>query len=155
LKSLNLILILTIFLVFQTGISQNISVVHVQELEFGAFYFTGDSGGSTITVSNTGKWSATGNIQQVNSNYQAAAFRISTDSETEIRVQADKPIINILNKKGESISLETGVSYPEFPSAKQGFPAQVFIGGTLNVDSEVSTGNYSGEISINFSIHNE
>lgn len=142
---------------FQTGTSQSISVVNVQGLEFGAFYFTGDPGGSSITISNTGIWSSTGNIQLVNSTYQAAAFRISTDSETEIRVQADKPIITFFNNnnEGESISLETGVLYPEFPRVKQGFPAQVFIGGTLNVSSEVSSGDYSWEISINFSIHNE
>lgn len=140
---------------FQTGTSQSISVVNVQGLEFGAFYFTGDSTGTTVTVSNTGVWSATGNINRVNSNYQAAAFTISTDSQTEISVQASRPIINIFNNKGESISLETGVSYPEFPRVQQGMPAQVFIGGTLNVSSEVSNGDYSGEISINFSIHNE
>ena len=154
-KSINLILILTIFLVFQTGTSQSINVVNVQGLEFGAFYFTGDSVGTTITVSNTGIWSATGNLNRVNSTYQAAAFTISTDSETEISVQVDRPIINIFNNKGESISLETGVSYPEFPIVQQGFPAQVLIGGTLNVISEVSTGDFSGEILINFSIHNE
>lgn len=89
LKSINLLLILTTFLIFQTGTSQSISVVNVQGLEFGSFYFTGNPGGSTITVSNTGTWSSSGNIQRVNSTYQAAAFRISTDSETEIRVQAD------------------------------------------------------------------
>lgn len=136
--------------------AQNIFVSAEQELSFGDFYFSGKSGG-TVSISNTGLWSSTGNVHQINSTYQPAGFIISTDSRTPVKIQVDAPTGILTNSEGRSMSLTLNEVDIMYHSIQEGSPAQVFLGGTLEIDPEAvsSPGGYSGNVSIRVTIYNE
>jgi len=154
LKPLNLIILVIVALVFQSGISQNLFVVNTQVLSFGSFYFLGATGG-TLSVSNTGIRTSTGNIQEVNSSFLVAAFTLTTDSLNPVNIAIKSSPTTLTNGVGDSMSLEAGISNPANPVIQAGSSAQIFIGGTITVASEVPAGDYNGDLFITFSIINE
>jgi len=154
LKPLNLIILVIVALVFQSGISQNLSVYNDQGLSFGSFYLLGATGG-TLSISNTGIRTSTGNIQEVNSSFLVAAFTLSTDSVNPINITISSSPTTVSNGVGDTMSLEAGISNPANPVVQAGSPVQIFIGGTITVASEVLAGNYNGELFITFSIMSE
>ena len=145
---------LLLFLVSLNGSAQNISVVAEQGLKLGTFYITGTSSGS-VSVNSTGSWSASSNIHSVNSTHSAAVFTLSTDSTEPINVQVDQPGAYLMNSKGDKLFLETTYASPQTVSIQQGVPAQMHLGGTLTVDAQAAPGDYTGELFVTFSIHNE
>ena len=153
-KPLKLIILLIVALVFHSGISQNLTVFNDQELSFGSFYLVGPSGGS-LSVSNTGIRTSTGNIQEVNSSFLVSAFTLSTDSVNPVNITISSSPTTLSNGIGNTMSLEAGISNPENPVVQSGAPVQIFIGGTITVASEVPAGDYNGELFITFSIMNE
>lgn len=138
------------------SMAQNIFISAEQELSFGNFYFSGKSGG-TVTISNNGTWSSTGNIHQINSTYQPAGFIISTDSPVPVKIQVSTPSSALTNAEGKSMSLTLNEPDKVVHSIQEGSPVQVFLGGTLEIDPEAvsSPGGYSGNISIRVTIYNE
>lgn len=136
--------------------AQNIFVSAEQELSFGDFYFSGKSGG-TVSISNEGIWSSTGNVHQISSTYQPAGFIISTDSRTPVKIQVEAPTRIPTNAEGKSISLTLNEVDTMYHSVQEGSPVHVFLGGTLKIDPEAvsSPGGYSGNISIRVTIYNE
>lgn len=153
-KPLKLVTFLIVALVFHSGISQNITVFNDQELSFGSFYLVGPSGGS-LSVSNTGIRTSTGNIQEVNSSFLVSAFTLSTDSVNPVNITISSSPTTLSNGIGNTMSLEAGISNPENPVVQSGAPVQIFIGGTITVASEIPAGDYSGDLFITFSIMNE
>ena len=153
-KPLNLIILVIVALVFQSGISQNLSVYNDQGLSFGSFYLLGATGG-TLSVSNTGIRTATGSIQDVNSSFLVSAFTLSTDSLNPVNIAITSSPTTLSNANGDSISLEAGVSNPANPIVQAGAPVQIFIGGTITIDREIPAGDYIGDLFITFSIINQ
>lgn len=153
-KALNLIALFIVALVFQSGISQNLTVYNDQGLSFGSFYLLGATGG-TLSVSNTGIRTSTGNIQEVNSSFLVSAFTLSTDSLNPVNIAITSSPITLTNANGDSMSLEAGISNPANPVVQSGSPVQIFIGGTITVASEVPAGDYNGDLFITFSIMSE
>jgi len=151
LKPLNLIILVIVALVFQSGISQTLSVYNDQGLSFGSFYLLGATGGN-LSVSNTGIRTSTGNIQEVNSSFLVSAFTLSTDSVNPVNITISSSPTTVSNGVGDTMSLEAGISNPANPVVQAGSPVQIFIGGTITVASEVPAGNYNGELFITFSI---
>jgi hypothetical protein len=151
---LNRIILFIVAMVFQSGISQNLTVYNDQVLSFGSFYLLGATGG-TLSVSNTGIRTATGSIQDVNSSFLVSAFTLSTDSVTPVNITISSSPTTLSNGVGDTMSLEAGISNPENPVVQAGSPVQIFIGGTITVSSEVPAGNYSGDLFITFSIMSE
>jgi hypothetical protein len=153
-KALNLITLLIVAMVFQSGISQNLTVFNDQGLSFGSFYLLGATGG-TLSVSNTGIRTSTGNIQDVNSSFLVAAFTLSTDSVNPVNITISSSPTTVSNGVGDTMSLEAGISNPANPAVQAGSPVQIFIGGTITVASEIPAGDYNGELFITFSIMSE
>ena len=154
-KPLNLIILFIAALVFHSGISQNLTVFNDQELSFGSFYLLGATGGS-LSISNTGDRTTKGNIQEVNSSsFLVSAFTLSTDSLNPVNITITSSPTTLSNANGASMSLEAGISKPVNPVVQAGDLVKIFIGGTITVDSEVPAGDYTGELFITFSIHNE
>ena len=123
-------------------------------MSFGSFYLNGAPGGS-LSVSNTGIRTTTGNIQEVNSSFLVSAFTLSTDSVDPGNITISSSPTTLSNVNGDTMSLEAGISNPENPVVQAGSPVQIFIGGTVTVASEVPAGDYSGELFVTFSIMNE
>lgn len=153
-KPLKLIILLIVALVFHSGISQNLTVFNDQNLSFGSFYLLGATGGS-ISISNTGIRTTTGNIQDVNSSFLVSAFTLSTDSLNPVNITITSSPTTLSNGNGDTINLEAGISNPANPTVQAGAPVQIFIGGTITIDNEIPAGDYNGNLFITFSIMNE
>ena len=123
-------------------------------MSFGSFYLLGATGG-TLSISNTGIKTTTGNIQEINSSFLVAAFTLSTDSLNPVNIAITSSPSTLSNGQGDSISIEAGISNPENPIVQAGAPIQIFIGGTITVDREIPAGDYNGDLFITFSIINE
>ncbi|MBK5194095.1 MAG: DUF4402 domain-containing protein, partial [Flavobacteriaceae bacterium] len=121
------------------------------DLSFGSFYLLGATGGS-LSISNTGIRTTTGNIQEVNSSFLVSAFTLSTDSLNPINITVTSSLATLSNGVGNSMSLEAGISNPSNPVVQSGAPVQIFIGGTITVANEIPAGDYNGELFITFSI---
>ncbi len=150
-----LILILiasTVKLVF----AQPIEVINTQYLNFGVFCQNDDAGG-TVTISNTGSRSATGNMTLFSSSHSCAAYTITTDSTNQFSLQISQPEIDISGSDGGSMLLQIGSSNPEFPTVISGQPATIYLGGTLKVASrsENPAGTYSGNYLLYFNFYYE
>lgn len=141
---------------FKMVLSQSIAITNTQDLNFGIFCQTDDIGG-TVTVSNTGTRSATGNITFIGQTFSYAAFTITTDSINQFSLQIDKPAISLSGSNGGSMLLQIGTSNPEFPSLVIGSPAIVYIGGTLTLGtrSESPSGMYGGNYLLYFNFYYE
>jgi len=149
-------LLILLISMFEMVSSQPIEITNTQDLALGTFSQFDDVGG-TVTVSNTGSRSATGNVTLIGSTFSYAAFTITTDSTDQFSLQIDKPAISLSGSNGGSMSLQIGTANPEFPSVVFGSPATVYIGGTLTVGTSSAnpSGGYSGNILLTFDFHYE
>jgi hypothetical protein len=150
-----LLLILLTFL-SEKVLSQSIEITNNQDIDFGTFSQYDDVGG-TVTVSNTGSRSNTGNIIFIGSTFSYASFTITTDSTNLFSLEIDKPTISLLGSNGGSMSLQISTANPEFPSVVSGSPAIVYIGGTLTVGTRSTNppGAYSKNYILTFNVHYE
>jgi hypothetical protein len=151
------LIIILLFSICSIGQSQNIHIAVEQDLSFGDFYFSGNTASGTVTLSNNGEWSATGNIHQLRSNHQPAVFNISTESRTPVNVGVEILTRTLTNQNGDVITLDTKDSRITFYKIRRGYPARVFIGGSLKITpkTEYSQGDYKGSISIIVTAYNE
>lgn len=146
---------LLLFVVTNTR-GQNIYVSAEQELDFGVFYLSNDSRGA-ITISNTGDWTASGNINLLNSNHHPAVFYISTDSSEPIKVEVVAFVQKLYNSKGNEMQITVLNYKPSVYTIQANFPVQILVGATLVVNSKValSSGNYAGTLSLSVSTLND
>jgi hypothetical protein len=154
LKSLLFVLL---FLDGTVAQSQKIHIAVEQNLFFGDFYLSSGTDSGTVSLSNNGEWSATGNIHQLLSNHQPAIFSISTKSQTFVNVRVEVTTGNLSNENGNAISLDPKDSGIQFYKVKRGFPVTISIGGTLKITptNKNYQGNYQGSISITGVIYSE
>lgn len=129
-------------------------VYTVQNLSFGAFAH-GNTGGS-ITVSNTGTRTSTGDVIPLNLgvSYNNAIFEIEAPPGTIISI-LNGPDATLTGSNGGSMLLSIGNSSPVSPFSNSLAPpsrTQINIGGTLTVGGSGSAppGIYSGTIYITF-----
>jgi hypothetical protein len=157
---LNLLKPLLFVLLFLDGAvaqSQKIHIAVEQNLFFGDFYLSSGTDSGTVSLSNNGEWSSTGNIHQLLSNQQPAIFNISTKSKTPVTVRVEVITGNLSNENGYAISLHPEDSGIQFYKVKRGFPETISIGGTLRITPKNKNyqGNYKGSISITATVYSE
>jgi len=157
LKLLKSSLLVLLFLVGALARSQKIDIAVEQNLFFGDFYLSNGTDSGTVSLSNNGEWSSTGNIHQLLSNHQPAVFNISTKSKTPVNVRVEVMTGTFINANGNTISLHPEDSGIQFCKVKRGFPVIISIGGTLNITPKNKNyqGNYKGSISITATVHTE
>jgi hypothetical protein len=146
-----------LFLFGTVAQAQKIYITTEQSLVFGDFYFSSGTDSGIISLSNTGEWSATGNIHQLRSNHQPAVFIISTESKTPVNVRVDVMTGTLSNENGNAISLDPEDSGIQFCKVQRGFPATISIGGSLEITpkNKNDQGDYQGSISITGVIYSE
>ncbi|MCX6270587.1 MAG: DUF4402 domain-containing protein [Bacteroidetes bacterium] len=123
----------------------SLTVSTQQHLDFGSFCITGPTGG-TITVSNTGVRTATGDISLIGSSCSVAIFIVEVPVGTSL-ITVLEPDTKLSSNNGESITLHTGTSEPAFPYTTISGTTEIQVGGTLTVKgSQVNPpGNYRGD----------
>lgn len=126
----------------------------VQNISFGAFAH-GNTGGS-ISVSNTGMRTATGDVVPLNLgiSYYNAIFEIEAPPGAIISI-LNGPDATLTGSNGGSMLLSIGSSSPISPFSNSLAPpsrTQISIGGTLTVGNSGSAppGTYTGTIYITF-----
>ena len=151
------LLFVLLFLVSAVAQSQKIYITTEQNLFFGDFYLSSGTDSGTVSLSNNGEWSSTGNIHQLLSNQQPAIFNISTKSKTPVNVRVEVMTGTFINAKGNTISLHPEDSGIQFCKVKRGFPEIISIGGTLKITPKNKNyqGNYKGSISITATVYME
>jgi hypothetical protein len=151
------LLFVLLFLVGAVAQSQKIHIAVEQNLFFGDFYLSSGTDSGTVSLSNNGEWSSTGNIHQLLSNQQPAIFNISTKSKTPVNVRVEVMTGTFINAKGNTISLHPEDSGIQFCKVKRGFPEIISIGGTLKITPKNKNyqGNYKGSISITATVYME
>jgi hypothetical protein len=129
-------------------------VYTVQNMNFGAFAH-GNSGGS-ITISNTGTRTSTGDVVPLNLgvSYYNAIFEIEAPPGAIISI-LNGPDATLTGSNGGSMLLSIGNSSPISPFTNSLAPptrTQINIGGTLTVGGSGSAppGTYTGTIYITF-----
>jgi len=154
LKSLLLVLL---FFVCSTARSQDIYITVEQNLVFGDFYLSSGTDSGTVSVSNNGEWSSTGNIHQLLSNHQPAVFNISTKSKTPVNVRVEVMTGTLSNENGYTISLNPQDSGVQFCKVQKGLPVTISIGASLEITpkNKNDQGDYQGNISITATVHME
>lgn len=154
LKSLLLVLL---FLFGAVSQAQKIHITVEQNLVFGDFYLSNGTDSGTISLSNTGEWSATGNIHQLLSNHQPAVFNISTKSKTPVNVRVEVMTGTLSNENGYTISLHPQDSGIQFCKVRKGFPVTISRGANLEITPKNKNylGDYQGNISITATVHTE
>lgn len=151
------VLFVLLFFACAVAQSQKFHIAVEQNLVFGDFYLSSGTDSGTVSVSNNGEWSSTGNIHQLLSNHQPAVFNISTKSQTPVHVRVDVTTGTLINANGYAISLDPKDSGIQFYKVQRGFPVTVSIGGSLKITPKNKNyqGDYQGSISITGSIYSE
>lgn len=146
-KQLRFFLVGLLLLIVTNTMGQNIYVYAEQKLNFGEFYLSNDSRGE-ITIAKTGDWTASGNINLLNSSHHPAVFNISTDSPVPIKVEVEAIVQKLYNSKGNEMQITLLNLEPSVYTIQANFPAQILVGATLVVNPKValSAGNYEGSI---------
>ena len=131
-----------------------ISVYTTQNLNFGAFAH--QNIGGTITISNTGSRSSTGDVVLLNYGYSyfQSIFQIDGPQGTIISIM-NGPDAILTGSNGGTISLTVGASNPASPFTTTVSPptrTQVNIGGTITIGNNAASppGAYTGSFYITF-----
>lgn len=129
------------------------SVVKNQDLTFGTFCPTSSSGG-TVTVSNTGIRSATGNVFLFASSYTQATFTFSAGNRNRniYSITTNSPRTLLRTGGGGSMTLTLGPRSPATFTVNKNNTRLISVGGTLTVGSIVANppGNYSATFALTF-----
>jgi hypothetical protein len=123
----------------------------LQSLNFGIFSITGSSGG-TVTVSNTGIRSSTGDIFLTGSTHTYGIFTIDVVTGTSLYLM-NGPTATLTGSNGGQMTMNLGETYPGFPYTTISSSTVFQIGATLIVGpmNDNPPGDYYGtyEIIIN------
>lgn len=130
----------------------NLTTSSVQSLNFGVFGITGSNGG-TVTVSNTGIRTSTGDIFLTGTGYSYGIFTVECIAGTYLHLMSGASAV-LTGSNGGQLTMTLGETYPELPYVNNSSTTTVFqIGATLNVGPLQSNppGEYYGvyEIIIN------
>lgn len=148
--------ILLVFCLFQlrAASSQITSVTTVQHMSFGAF--SSSNNGGTVTISNTGSRSVTGDVIALNLGiaYLQAIFEVEAVPGTIVSI-TNGPAAVLTGSNGGSMSMQIGNADPQSPFITTVAPpgrTQIKIGGTLTVGDAVASpaGSYSGTFFVTF-----
>lgn len=128
-----------------------LTVSPVQSLNFGSFCITGTNGG-TVTISNTGVRTSSGDVFLANSGYTEGIFTIEVATGTSL-VMMNGADATLTGSNGGTMTMTLGQTDPPLPYGTIS-PTTIFhIGATLNVGpvSNNPPGSYTGtyEIIIN------
>jgi len=149
-----------LFVLFTTGCAAHAqiqSVTVAQNMSFGAFS-RGNNGG-TITISNSGTRSVTGDVALLNLgiSYYESIFEVEAALGTVVSI-TNGPNVTLTGSNGGTMTMQIGSSNPASPFINSVAPpgrTAVRIGGTLTVGNATASpaGSYSGTFNITF--HNE
>jgi len=125
-----------------------------QGLSFGAFYH--GAAGGTVTISETGVRSSTGDVVllSLGYTYTSALFEVVANPGTLISI-LNGPDAVLPGSNGGSITLQLGLSDPASPfvtTVLYPIPTLLNIGGTIIIGNSAANppGNYSGTFDITF-----
>lgn len=128
-----------------------LDVSPLQHLNFGAFAITGTNGG-TVTISNSGDRTSTGDIFLVGSTYSEGIFTIEVVTGTSLYMM-NGPEATLTGSNGGEMTLTLGLTFPSLPHITTFATTEFHFGGTLTVGpiSSNPPGDYYGtyEIIIN------
>lgn len=136
-----------------TSVAQELSVLTLQDISFGALFQS--SLGGTVTVLPDGTRSVSGDIIEANISgfsYFPAIFEVEADSGTLISILKGSDT-SMSGSNGGSVSLRVGDSDTSFPIiVPPSGLIQISMGGILTVgDSQANpSGNYSGSYEVTF-----
>lgn len=147
-------IIVLLVLICKTAFSQDYTVVQTQNLDFGVFAV---KQGGSITISNQNVRTSTGDVLLLGSDYNCAAFNVTSTSTIPVMIQIDRPSADLIGSNGSSVILDCGLAQPQYPVVSLGAPAVFYLGGTLVLGPESANppGTYTGNILLNITIHNE
>ncbi|MGE5449455.1 MAG: DUF4402 domain-containing protein [Bacteroidales bacterium] len=130
-----------------------VTVNVARQLQFGSFIQTGSYG--TVTVDYTNTRSATGSIILPNISSSAfptsALFIVDAEPGTLITIENGQPV-ELTGNHGGKITLTLGEASTRSPFVTRDRTTEVFIGGTLEVQtlSANPAGSYSGTFQVTF-----
>lgn len=130
-----------------------VTVSTAQHLQFGSFIQTGSNG--TVTVAYTGARTAAGSVILPNISSSAfptaALFIVESHPGTLITI-LNGPDVFLTGSNGGTMKLTIGESSTRTPFITRGRYTDVFIGGTLTVESLTANpaGSYSGTFQVTF-----
>ena len=148
--SVKLICLITIFTAYY-NISSAQSITSDQDLTFGIFCPSSSSGG-TVTVSNTGGRSATGNVILFTSSYSEAIFTFYAGRKNinvySITTNSPRNLSRVGG--GGTMKLTVGLPSPATFTVNKNKFKSFSIGGTLTVGSITANpgGDYTGTFSV-------
>ena len=146
-KPLQLLFLGLLFFTAGNLVAQNIYIYPEQSLEFGNF--TVPNGGGTVPITDSGDRYSTGTIQLLNSIYHPAIFQISTDNITPLEVIVEVSREPLVNSEGTAMIMASVSPVADTYTIQAGEPAQVKIGGTIQMNtSDYTPGKFQGNISI-------
>jgi len=129
----------------------NLTSSSVQNLSFGAFAITGSNGG-TITVSNTGIRTSTGDIFLIGSDYSYGIFTVECVEGTTLLLMNGASAV-LSGSNGGNMTITLGETNPPLPYLNTSTTTVFQIGATLYVGpmQDNPPGDYNGvyEIIIN------
>jgi hypothetical protein len=132
-----------------------LEVYLIQDLNFGAF---SKNNGGTITVSNTGARSATGDVVPLNLgfNYFEAIYEVEAPPNSVVSI-LNGPNVTLVGSNGGTLSLSIGTSNPGSPFMTTVSPparTTVRIGGTLTAGNNTAAppGTYIGTFEVTFNL---
>ncbi len=129
----------------------NLTASSVQNLSFGAFAITGTNGG-TITVSNTGIRTSTGDIFLTGNDYSYGIFTVESIEGTTLLLM-NGPSYMLTGSNGGNMTITLGETMPPLPYLNTSTTTVFQIGATLHVGpmQDNPPGDYNGvyEIIIN------
>ena len=122
----------------------------LQNINFGPFAVTGQSGG-TVTVPNNGARSSTGDIFLVEGQYNYTIFNVEASAGTYLDISIASPV-TLTGSNGGQMTMEPGQADPPFPYTTSATVTEFHLGGTLTVGTDSPSGSYSGtyDIIINY-----
>ena len=131
---------------------QTMEITAVQPLSFGNFT---NSGGGSVIIDHNGTGSTTGTIKLAGVDHQAAEFNLTITAERTINIYY--PSGQYLTRDGGTETMTVTVGPADKGTSFVAIPEHVNIiniGGTLNVGTPAAnpTGNYSGEIEVEFTM---
>jgi hypothetical protein len=120
----------------------------MQGLSFGAFAITGPNGG-TVTVSETGMRTSTGDIFLAGNSQSCATFTIETIPGTSLFIDNAETSV-LTGSNGGHLTMSLSEIYPTFPYTTLSPTTAVQVGGTLTVGpvQDNPPGAYSGTYTI-------
>lgn len=127
------------------------TITMLQDIRFGAFALTGNSG--TVTVSSDGTRTATGDILLLGNDYNAGLFRVEAPIGTNLNLNIALSF-TLTGNNGGQLSGEMKETYPLFPFNTLAPYHDFSFGATLIAGSsgETPSGAYNGsfEIVVNY-----